>query len=262
MDFILNRDINSFTQKVGTILEQDKWLNHQLSCSLRNGADMFCVLDMDRVLLAGNLRKNGQLLVYETEQNNDALNFLVSRLESLLQAPKSLLAETSLAQRFVLHTKQNYEEAPKRQLMTISTAIMPMKCKGKLKVGTKNDIDKFTYQYSRAFGDNYEDIVKTIECFFRKNGVFILEDNGEFVSGAMLLRNIHKLAYLGGIFTVLEEQGKGYGTSCVIQLTNYLFQLGYLGCGLDVLEDNLVAKRLYEKLGYTHITSLTKYVKI
>ncbi len=115
----------------------------------------------------------------------------------------------------------------------------------------------------------YEELVKGIRI------IFVYIENGEFIGeGALVLQNSDpdytipgKRVYLSRMIVKAEYRNRGIGGIIVDFLINYAKVLGFeeISVGVDI--DNIVAKHLYEKKGFTNIVfegedELGKYIKI
>ncbi len=105
--------------------------------------------------------------------------------------------------------------------------------------------------------------------------IFIYLENGEFIGeGSLVLKNNDpdytipdKRIYLSRLIIKAEYRNRGIGGIIVDFLINYAKELGFeeISVGVDI--DNIVAKHLYEKKGFTNIIfegedELGKYIKI
>ncbi len=105
--------------------------------------------------------------------------------------------------------------------------------------------------------------------------IFIYLENGEFIGeGSLVLKNNDpdytipdKRIYLSRLIIKAEYRNRGIGGIIVDFLNDYAKELGFeeISVGVDI--DNIVAKHLYEKKGFTNIIfegedELGKYIKI
>ncbi len=115
----------------------------------------------------------------------------------------------------------------------------------------------------------YDELVKGTRI------IFIYLENGEFIGeGSLVIKNNDpdytipgKRIYLSRLIIKAEYRNRGIGGIIVDFLNNYAKELGFeeISVGVDI--DNIVAKHLYEKKGFTNIIfegedELGKYIKI
>ena len=108
-----------------------------------------------------------------------------------------------------------------------------------------------------------------------KRIIFVYIENGEFIGeGAFVLHNSDpdytipsKRVYLSRMIVKAQYRNRGIGGIVLDFLINYAKVLGFeeISVGVDI--DNIVAKHLYEKKGFTNIIfegedELGKYIKI
>jgi predicted GNAT family acetyltransferase len=70
-----------------------------------------------------------------------------------------------------------------------------------------------------------------------------------WVSVAIVPEIIEEIGFIRGVFTAPAFRGKGFSTSTVSASVKELFRL-QLEPGLWVAEDNVPARRIYEKIGF------------
>lgn len=102
---------------------------------------------------------------------------------------------------------------------------------------------------------NYYDIEKmilsdSIEVLVaEKNGV-LLGSGYARIETAQPYLNHEKYAYLGFMFTIQTQRGKGINAKIIAELKNWCRSKGILELRLDVYNDNPSAIRAYEKVGF------------
>lgn len=105
--------------------------------------------------------------------------------------------------------------------------------------------------------------------------IFVYTENDEFIGeGALVLENNDpdytipdKRVYLSRLIVKAEYRNRGIGNIILDYLIDYAKHLGYKEISLGVDIDNLNAKHLYEKKGFTKVIfegedELGKYVKL
>lgn len=115
----------------------------------------------------------------------------------------------------------------------------------------------------------YEELVKGTRI------IFVYIENGQFLGeGALVLHNSDpdytiagKRVYLSRMIVKTEYRNRGIGSIILDFLIDYAKTLGFeeISVGVDI--DNIVARHLYEKKGFTNIIfegedELGKYIKI
>lgn len=133
----------------------------------------------------------------------------------------------------------------------------------KIKIVEKKDLDKFVEVYKSAYkklGKYAYWREKDIRWYFRwlskrdANGFFKAEINGEAIAFVACDSNWHGLyENVGEIHEIVvkeEYKGKGIGKKLMEVAEEYLKSKGHKIIELWVGEENHVARKFYEKLGY------------
>lgn len=71
------------------------------------------------------------------------------------------------------------------------------------------------------------------------------------IAGAHAISRRRHIAAVGGVFTLPDARGRGYARALTSAVTAALFESGCADVILNVAEDNAVARRVYERLGFT-----------
>ena len=77
---------------------------------------------------------------------------------------------------------------------------------------------------------------------------------GETVSIAAIVRRTKNIGIVGYVYTPDQCRGKGYATSLVQKLSEYILQQGYRYCGLFTDKANRTSNSIYRKIGYLQVT--------
>lgn len=90
---------------------------------------------------------------------------------------------------------------------------------------------------------------------------YIWEDDGIPVSQAIHRRSTPNAAVVSEVYTPPFFRGRGYGTSCVADLTaRLLLGEGFEFCALMADEANPVSSSIYRKIGYRDVGYVREYV--
>ncbi len=84
-----------------------------------------------------------------------------------------------------------------------------------------------------------------------KERLYLWENNKTILSMAASAGPTFTGIRINLVFTPQAYRGKGYATSCVAALVNYLLQHGYSKCFLFADQENRTANSIYKKMGFT-----------
>ncbi|MGQ9630349.1 MAG: GNAT family N-acetyltransferase [bacterium] len=115
---------------------------------------------------------------------------------------------------------------------------------------TPQDLKDLVKHYLRSSANRNprilrEELAERIKSY----DVFIGLRGRSIVSSAYTIAESPLAAYIGGVFTLPEYRGNGYGASCVGRLCSEILRRGKRPA-LFYYEDNLPAAKLYRKLGF------------
>jgi predicted GNAT family acetyltransferase len=91
-----------------------------------------------------------------------------------------------------------------------------------------------------------------------RGAIFIWED-GQPVSMAVKSRATENGMSVGGVYTPPELRGKGYATSCVVELSRNILHGGYQFCTLYTDLSNPASNSIYKKIGYYEVADSVEY---
>jgi RimJ/RimL family protein N-acetyltransferase len=138
-----------------------------------------------------------------------------------------------------------------------------MKLTGDIFLSKNIKYPEFTYRINSNDAEALEEFLRSINpgAFFNsgmlKTGkYFCIRKNASLIStaGVHLYSKEYSVAAIGNIVTVENERGKGYAASVTASLCADLWNDVKI-IGLNVKEDNMAAKTVYEKLGFVKHTS-------
>jgi ribosomal protein S18 acetylase RimI-like enzyme len=92
-----------------------------------------------------------------------------------------------------------------------------------------------------------------------QGAVFFWEDSGRPVSMAVKGRPTDKGMTVGYVYTPPELRGKGYATSCVVELSRNILQSGKEFCTLYTDLSNPTSNSIYKKIGYQEVCDSVEY---
>lgn len=96
-----------------------------------------------------------------------------------------------------------------------------------------------------------------IETLIEQEDLFYWKHQEKPVSMAGIIRKTKNTNIIGLVFTPPELRGKGFGKTCVRELSWRIVNSGHKQSGLLVYEANHRARHIYEVLGYRTVTELT-----
>jgi predicted GNAT family acetyltransferase len=100
---------------------------------------------------------------------------------------------------------------------------------------------------------NESQCMKSLRLALREQLVFMAEMEGVPVSKAATNARGYKVDQIGGVYTVLQQRGKGLGKAVVSALLKEVFSEKQEAC-LFVKKHNRPAIALYERLGFSPVT--------
>ncbi|MBY6037476.1 GNAT family N-acetyltransferase [Fictibacillus nanhaiensis] len=144
------------------------------------------------------------------------------------------------------------------RLYTLQHVIKPAARPGKLRHATQADLHflpqwilNMTEETNQlmTYGEAEEYAKTRMEDGF----LFIWEENGRPVSMAAKTRPNVKGVSVNLVYTPKELRGKGYASTCVAALSEYLLQEGYEFCTLYTDLANPTSNKIYQKIGYAPV---------
>ena len=135
---------------------------------------------------------------------------------------------------------------------------------GFLEKANSNDIDLVS-DWSLNFQDDAqlfpkqsrEQFLQSVSRRISLGKIFKWVDNKEVVSIAALVRQTKNIGIIGLVYTPNQLRGKGYATSCVKKLSEYILNNGFNYCGLFTDKSNPTSNHIYKKIGYEIITEFS-----
>ncbi len=97
--------------------------------------------------------------------------------------------------------------------------------------------------------------MRMLQTSIEKQLVVLATDRGRVVGKAATNARGGCFDQLGGVYTVPELRGRGIGTLVVATITKQILR-EQRGVSLFVKKDNVPAKRLYARLGFSHVADL------
>jgi GNAT superfamily N-acetyltransferase len=86
-----------------------------------------------------------------------------------------------------------------------------------------------------------------------------LDERGTPVSYAFNNRDVDGWASIGPVYTPPEARGRGYATSLVASVSQFLLDQGRPGCTLFTNLANPISNAIYERIGYRRVGSAFRY---
>jgi GNAT superfamily N-acetyltransferase len=99
-----------------------------------------------------------------------------------------------------------------------------------------------------------EEIKLYMQTLLYQGDLFSWICKGRPVSMAGIIRKTRNTAIIGYVYTPRQLRGKGFGKSCVHQLSHSILKQGFRQSGLLVYESNLPARKMYQQIGYQTIS--------
>ena len=128
---------------------------------------------------------------------------------------------------------------------------------GKFEMAGSNDVDlvaewsmTFEEEKNPAVRKSKEQVLKSTQSKIASCDVFKWTDNGKVVSIAAINRKTRNAGIVGLVYTPKQYRRRGYATSHVQRLSEYILQKGFKYCGLFTDKANPTSNHIYKKIGY------------
>lgn len=118
----------------------------------------------------------------------------------------------------------------------------------------KNKVVAFVKEaFWQGFGHNYsvEETQKFLEQLAKEEEFLFLMVEDKIIAQAYIQATTKEINQIGGVFTIVEERGKGYCRAIVSELCQNIIARDKTP-SLIVRKDNVSAIRAYASLGFTH----------
>jgi len=103
---------------------------------------------------------------------------------------------------------------------------------------------------------SHSEVETVVKDLMMQGNLFSWRHNGRVVSMSAIIRKTRHSSIIGFVYTPPEERGKGFGKSCVHQLSDYILRSGFKESGLLVYGTNTIARKIYEQIGYKTVSEL------
>ncbi len=279
MNFRLYNNINKYTNDVMDVLVKNEIQNNLIISNClrgKEGADtshwlMATVNDTEGApQLIALMTPPHNVVLYElTNNSNDiALDLLVHEAVSHGIRIPGVLAEKSLAGRFSNKYSSAHgsikEDVRKMRIYRLDRVNEISFSHGKLRPAHHNDLYYLPYWNTAFHLDcgieiiDVSDAVDKVKKLINDKILYVWED-GIPVSQAAMGRKTLNGAVVNAVYTPPLYRGKGYATSCVGSLSQYLLDSGYKFCSLFTDLANPVSNSIYMKIGYKPICDYDEY---
>ncbi|HET9948429.1 MAG TPA: GNAT family N-acetyltransferase [Longimicrobiales bacterium] len=98
----------------------------------------------------------------------------------------------------------------------------------------------------------------TIEAWIRSGSLWMWEDHGPACMAVAHGRTPRGIR-IGYVFTPHERRRRGYAAACVAALSRRMLASGLAFCVLFAEASNPTTNRLYQRIGYRHVTDVREY---
>jgi len=135
-----------------------------------------------------------------------------------------------------------------------------------IKIDNNYDISVLKQIVKDIYLENYkgkncsdDDAIKIVNSYIKK-GLYLLtdEDRSKVYCHAVIVRKQINGCTIGAVISPKEYRGKGYGKKCVYAMCNELLEQGYKFIALQVREDNIAARSVYERIGFEKVDKIEK----
>ncbi len=232
-------------------------------------ASLFSIKENEQVVLvAMRTSPDRALLVYgDIERLKDAAAKLCEELMKLHFKAQQVLGIDSYVIPFLKIWKHHFrlEEKAVFQLKVFRldqlTAVRFSE--GTFRVAQKEDLPLLA-QWRQAFdkeafskSTSLEEARKGMEEKLENEDLYVWEDRETVVTMAAQARPTRHGITVNYVYTPPEYRKKGYATSCVAQLSQYLLDSGYEFCSLFTDADNPTSNKIYQSMGYRWVADFS-----
>jgi uncharacterized protein len=277
MKFTAYDDSKHFLEKVeGFLLEEEVINNLSLGLlytlakpdSHYKEAFLACIEKDENLVLVMVMTPPYNLVVYGSGENvPEAIKLAVKSINNKgvtlpgVIGPKALAAE--FAEEWAKQVDCGQETKMEQRIYKLEKVIDVPQSNGKLRLATVADLElivDWTFQFSLVTEEKItlDGARKLAERGISESSIFIWDDNGP-VSMAKKARPTKNGIVVNLVFTPQEHQRKGYATTCVAHVSQYLLDAGYSFCSLYTDLANRTSNSIYMKIGYEPIIDSVVY---
>jgi uncharacterized protein len=211
-----------------------------------------------------------QLLISQST-DLEAVKLLAKDIASDNQSLPGVMASQPEAKTFVQTwqslTGQSFKLKVAMQVHQLETVQPITKASGDLRLATESDRNLLV-NWGKAFaqealGDNSPESEHQswFDKHLKNNSLYVWQDQVA-VSMAAFGGTTPNGVRVNAVYTPPEYRGKGYATSCVATISQYLLAQGYQYCFLFTDLANPTSNYIYRKIGYVPICELFQFIFI
>jgi len=218
--------------------------------------------DTGGVILTAVCTPPFNIVMFETrnQPNDPAVELLSNELKSMGVTLPGVLAEQKLANRFaaIFAGPNLYNRHLSEIIMRLDKINAIPKAHGRCRSLREEDLFFVPFwerSFSEECGVEVYDILtnlKNAEKRLGKDIHFIWED-GHPVSQTYNVRNTQNGAGISGVYTPPQYRGKGYASSVVAEVSQFLLERGNKFCFLFADATNSTSCSIYRKIGYNDL---------
>ena len=208
-----------------------------------------------------------EMMIYG-EENAKALSFLVDNItKDGIDLPgvtgKADIAET-FARIWAFSTGARFKIIMNMRVYKLEEVKYNGEAEGKIRIAEKSDdevIAKWMNDFDMEALHGESDIDKYLKAAERRieaGQIYVWEDGGKPVSIAASARKTKNGVTLSMVYTPPELRKKGYATSCVAGLSEFLLKTNKF-CALFTDLSNPISNSIYQKIGYIPLCDFTQY---
>lgn len=283
MDMRLDRhsEINTYLDETLRYLQENESLNNLMlgicnrmknTPEYYNEVYMATVKEEEELVLAALMTIPQKLIVYSNKEDYDqAIDLLVKDLLSQDIYIPGVIGPKELAKRtceiWGKHVDCKVELDMNMRVYELREVNKEVIGEGILRPMAEKDIDliaHWTYDFIIETGVDPSTTIE--ECYestrnrVENKTLFALEHEGKLVSMAAKARPTENGATVNLVYTPKELRGKGYATTCVALLSQYLLDEGYKFCSLFTDLSNPTSNSIYMKIGYRPVGDFDAYI--
>ncbi len=274
---------NIFLEDCQTFLEEQEAINNLilgLSLQMTQGADaesarFYAILNDQKGLVGCAIQTSADrnILIASKEEDFESL---LEAMANMIEAenirfpgvlgPKKLahcLAEVCAQHYGLVAPKLVFDQGVYRLDALI---LLPKIASGRFRFAQKTDrasiLPMFKAFSVEALGEDIsdEEAEKPIAALESKGALAVWEDEGIIVSIAAFGRQTKNGVSVSHVYTPPEYRRKGYASSCVFQLSEYLLSQDFAFCTLFTDLANPISNSIYQKMGYRQVADFATYV--
>ncbi len=219
----------------------------------------------DKRWISSSLKSNDRLFISGKTKEKEDLKFLAEHYKQLGSRISGVLGETFYAESFASYYNKKVLSEKKLLAHQLSKINKITLSDGKFELAIEKDRDvlsEYLFQFQEELGSlpkrSRDDLYQLSKTWIDKENLFVWKEKEEIMSMAAIVRRCTNLMMIGYVYTPEYNRGKGYASSCVEKLSEFILKSGYKHCGLFTEKTNITSNKIYKNIGYEVISEFSE----